>query len=120
MRWRCGLSLAVGLLLVFGAAPALGSESAGKVSPETTAKIEAVEPALEAYAKKGMAAFNVPGAAVGSSPMTGSFTRRVSGCGTQVLGASDWPTAARREILDPLGMHDTSFAPRRRRSSPLV
>jgi CubicO group peptidase (beta-lactamase class C family) len=55
--------LVAGLLLTGGAlsTPA----PAASLSPETKARVEALEPALEAYVKKGMAAFDVPGAAVG-------------------------------------------------------
>ncbi len=57
--------LLVGLVLAGAAAHAQGSASPAKVSPETQAQIEALEPALEDYVKKGMAAFDVPGTAVG-------------------------------------------------------
>ncbi|HEU0155634.1 MAG TPA: serine hydrolase domain-containing protein, partial [Stellaceae bacterium] len=61
---RCGGLIAAGLVLA-AALHAQGSEAPAKVSSETQARIETIEPALEAYVKKGMAAFDVPGAAVG-------------------------------------------------------
>ncbi|HEY3909307.1 MAG TPA: hypothetical protein VGM07_05390 [Stellaceae bacterium] len=80
-RLRTGLILGLGLLLAAGAARAQAPPSPAKVSPEMQAKIEALEPALENYVKKGMAAFDVPGAAVGipssSNPMTAPSSPRV-------------------------------------------
>ncbi|MGH7114024.1 MAG: serine hydrolase, partial [Stellaceae bacterium] len=62
-RWRrgAGLVITAGFLLAAGAACAQTPE----VSPEMMTRIETLEPALDSYVKKGMAAFDVPGAAVG-------------------------------------------------------
>ncbi|MGH7060855.1 MAG: serine hydrolase, partial [Stellaceae bacterium] len=65
MRWQSGSLLAAGLLFAFALAHAQGSASPAKVAPGMQARIEALEPALEDYVKKGMAGFDVPGAAVG-------------------------------------------------------
>lgn len=58
-------SLLVGLVLAGAAAHAQETPSPEKVSAQMQARIEALEPALEDYVKKGMAAFDVPGTAVG-------------------------------------------------------
>ncbi|HEU0155695.1 MAG TPA: serine hydrolase domain-containing protein, partial [Stellaceae bacterium] len=39
--------------------------------------------------------------------ITHLFAGRIA---AQALGASDWPALARRELLDPLDMHETSFS----------
>jgi CubicO group peptidase (beta-lactamase class C family) len=60
-----GLILAAGFLLVAGGVHAQAPAPAPNLSPEMMSRVEALEPALESYVNKGMAAFDVPGAAVG-------------------------------------------------------
>ncbi len=64
-RRGAGLVVVASFLLAAGAVWAQAPPKPAKVSPEMAARVEALEPALESYLKKGMAAFDVPGAAVG-------------------------------------------------------
>ncbi|HTV43764.1 MAG TPA: serine hydrolase [Stellaceae bacterium] len=60
-----GLIVAAGVFSIVGAASAQVPTSPAKVSPEMMARVEALQPALESYVKKGMGEFDVPGAAIG-------------------------------------------------------